>query len=92
MKQLFNFSFFTSFICVVLLTFAFVGATAFAQANTWNGLTNTNWSTAGNWSLGAVPTAANRAGTPRVNWIFSFAFFIFLRVFEPSWLKFLCNE
>lgn len=29
------------------------------QTNTWTGAVNTNWNNAGNWSLGAVPTAAH---------------------------------
>ena len=50
MKQLYNFSFFTSLICVVLLTFAFVSATAFAATRTWDGGGgDNNWNTVANW-------------------------------------------
>ncbi|MES2776937.1 MAG: hypothetical protein V4722_22360 [Bacteroidota bacterium] len=34
--------------------------------NTWTGTVNNNWNTAGNWSAGAVPTAANNVIIPNV--------------------------
>ena len=42
-----------------------ISSTAIAQTNTWSGEgANTNWNTVGNWSLNAVPTAANDVVIP----------------------------
>src|SRR5690606_23020122 len=39
--------------------------TSYAQTNTWTGAgANTNWNTVANWSLNAVPTAANDVVIP----------------------------
>ncbi|MEZ4792208.1 MAG: hypothetical protein R2783_01640 [Gelidibacter sp.] len=46
----------------LLLIFALFCAsymTVNAQTNTWTGNADTNWGTAANWSLNAVPTATN---------------------------------
>ena len=36
----------------------------YAQTNTFNGATSTNWNTATNWSLNAIPTAAHSVIIP----------------------------
>lgn len=41
-----------------LIFILFCGISAFSQTNTWIG-GNANWNTAGNWTLGIVPTAAH---------------------------------
>ncbi len=49
---------------LLLILFAF-SITLYAQTNTWTGAgANTNWNTVANWSLNAVPTAANDVVIP----------------------------
>ena len=48
-----------------IMLLCLVGTTAVAQTNTWiGGGANTNWNTLANWSLNAVPTAANDVVIP----------------------------
>jgi hypothetical protein len=57
-----TFRFVRTFILLAcLFFFSFSGS---AQTNTWNGSVNTNWGTAGNWSLGVVPTNLHNVFIP----------------------------
>jgi len=48
----------------LLLFSLFFASSVLGQTNTWNGGTNSNWGTAGNWSLGHIPTAAEDVVIP----------------------------
>ncbi len=41
--------------CFILVSILFIGLNTTYSQNIWNGLTNSNWNTASNWSLGSVP-------------------------------------
>ena len=43
-------------LAVLALTLALLPARSFAASHTWSGAVNGNFSTAGNWSAGGVPT------------------------------------
>lgn len=45
-------------LAVLMVTIALLPAPGFATSHTWSGAVNRNFSTAGNWSAGGVPTLA----------------------------------
>lgn len=49
---------------ILLASLFFFSFSGFGQTNTWNGSVNTNWGTAGNWSLGIVPTNLHNVFIP----------------------------
>jgi hypothetical protein len=48
-------------ICAAGACLWLTAATSFAGTLTWQGTTNTDWFTAGNWDLNAVPAAGDSA-------------------------------